>query len=247
MMKNRRGLLSLCAVLLAATLNAPAHAADCHGAVPCGGTVPCDVTTACDVTALCDVSDICGGRFTRNVTTICGVPFPCNMIPFCGGTVPRTDTTQNPGTAPETPADTSQNAASPQTEPPQRDSGAHSYETEVVRLVNEVRAAYGLNPLEEDGDLSRVARYKSQDMRDKGYFDHTSPTYGTPFQMMKSFGISYRTAGENIAYGYRTPEAVMEGWMNSSGHRANILNASYTKIGVGYVADGNYWTQLFTG
>ena len=84
-------------------------------------------------------------------------------------------------------------------------------------------------------------------MRDKGYFSHTSPTYGTPFQMMKSFGISYRTAGENIAYGYATPQAVMNGWMNSSGHRANILNASYTRIGVGYVPSGHYWTQLFTG
>ena len=65
--------------------------------------------------------------------------------------------------------------------------------------------------------------------------------------MIKNFGISYRTAGENIAQGYRTPEAVMNGWMNSSGHRANILNASYTQIGVGYVADGNYWTQMFIG
>ena len=65
--------------------------------------------------------------------------------------------------------------------------------------------------------------------------------------MMKAFGLSYRSAGENIAYGYRTPQAVVNGWMNSSGHRANILNASYTKIGVGYVASGNYWTQMFIG
>ena len=121
------------------------------------------------------------------------------------------------------------------------------YESEVARLVNEIRVQYGLNTLALDAELSRVARYKSQDMRDKNYFDHTSPTYGTPFQMMKSFGISYRTAGENIAYGYATPQAVVDGWMNSPGHRANILNASYTKIGVGYVADGHYWTQMFIG
>ena len=63
--------------------------------------------------------------------------------------------------------------------------------------------------------------------------------------MMKSFGISYRSAGENIAMGYKTPEAVVDGWMNSSGHRANILNSSFTKIGVGYVKDGHYWTQIF--
>ena len=97
------------------------------------------------------------------------------------------------------------------------------------------------------GKMSRVARYKSQDMLNKGYFSHTSPTYGTPSQMIKAFGLSFRTAGENIARGYPTPQAVVNGWMNSSGHRANILNASYTQIGVGYVAQGNYWTQMFIG
>ena len=92
-----------------------------------------------------------------------------------------------------------------------------------------------------------MARLKSQDMYDKGYFDHTSPTYGSAFDMLRSFGISYRTAGENIAYGYSTPQAVVDAWMNSSGHRANILNASYTQIGVGHVQDGNYCTQIFVG
>ncbi len=130
---------------------------------------------------------------------------------------------------------------------PEQNKAVTSYESEVVRLVNEVRSQNGLKPLTEDWELSRVARYKSQDMHDKGYFSHTSPTYGTPFQMMKSFGLTYRTAGENIAYGYATPQKVMEGWMNSSGHRANILNASYTRIGVGYVPSGNYWTQMFIG
>lgn len=96
-------------------------------------------------------------------------------------------------------------------------------------------------------ELSRVARYKSQDMKDNRYFSHTSPVYGSPFQMMKDFGITYRSAGENIARGQRSPQAVVNAWMNSSGHRANILNASFTQIGVGYVADGNYWTQMFIG
>lgn len=126
-------------------------------------------------------------------------------------------------------------------------SSVTAFESEVVRLVNEIRAENGLKPLTQDWQLSRVARYKSQDMRDLGYFSHTSPTYGSPFNMMKSFGISYRTAGENIAKGYSTPEAVVNGWMNSPGHRANILNSSYTHIGVGYVASGNYWTQMFVG
>ena len=143
-------------------------------------------------------------------------------------------------TQPETPAQPEQPA---QQEP----IGVSAYEREVIRLVNAERAKYGLAALTEDAALTRTARMKSQDMRDRGYFDHNSPTYGTPFQLMKSQGISYRTAGENIAMGYRTPEAVVNAWMNSAGHRANILNASYTKIGVGYVESGNYWTQHFTG
>lgn len=130
---------------------------------------------------------------------------------------------------------------------PQLESTVSSYESEVIRLVNEIRQQNGLRPLAANWELSRVARYKSQDMRDNGYFSHNSPTYGTPFQMLSAFGLSYRTAGENIAKGYASPQAVVNGWMNSSGHRANILNASYTQIGVGYVPGGNYWTQLFIG
>lgn len=127
------------------------------------------------------------------------------------------------------------------------DSDVLSFEEEVVDLVNEIRSQNGLGKLTLNPKLCRVARYKSQDMHDKHYFSHTSPTYGSPFDMMKQFGISYRTAGENIAMGYRTPQAVVNGWMNSSGHRANILNASYTEIGVGFVSDGYYWTQMFIG
>ena len=130
---------------------------------------------------------------------------------------------------------------------PQIDTPVLSYENEVIRLVNEQRAQHGLAALSANWELSRVARYKSQDMVDNRYFSHTSPTYGSPFQMMKAFGISYRTAGENIAYGQRTPQAVVTAWMNSSGHRANILNASYKQIGVGYVTNGHYWTQMFIG
>ncbi len=132
-------------------------------------------------------------------------------------------------------------------EVPSLDATVSEYESEVIRLVNEERTKYGLSPLKENWELSRVARYKSQDMKDNRYFSHTSPTYGSPFTMMKNFGISYRSAGENIAMGQRTPQEVVNAWMHSSGHRANILNASYTEIGVGYVAGGNYWTQMFIG
>ena len=128
---------------------------------------------------------------------------------------------------------------------PTVDSSVTSFEEEVVRLVNVERSKRGLSALKEDWELSRVARIKSQDMHDSRYFSHTSPTYGSPFQMMKSFGIAYRTAGENIAKGYASPEAVVNAWMNSPGHRANILNSTYTHIGVGFVSSGNYWTQMF--
>ena len=131
---------------------------------------------------------------------------------------------------------------------PQISQSVLSYESEVIRLVNEVRRENGLKALTANWELSRVARYKSQDMLNKGYFSHTSPTYGTPFQMIKAFGLSFRTAGENIARGYPTPQAVVNGWMNSSGHRANILNGTFPSIGVGYYVDGAgaaHWVQIF--
>ena len=130
---------------------------------------------------------------------------------------------------------------------PVTDVAVTSYEQQVADLVNAERAKAGLPALKLNWELSRVARIKSQDMHDKKYFSHQSPTYGSPFDMIKKFGISYRAAGENIAQGYATPQAVMTGWMNSPGHRANILSASFTQIGVGYFKDGNYWTQMFIG
>ncbi|TCJ02886.1 CAP domain-containing protein [Cytobacillus praedii] len=126
-------------------------------------------------------------------------------------------------------------------------SSVSAYEQKVLELTNQERAKNGVPALKLDVELSKVARTKSADMKAKGYFDHNSPTYGSPFDMMKQFGITYKSAGENIAMGQRTPEEVVNAWMNSEGHRKNILNASFTHLGVGYVADGNYWTQMFIG
>jgi len=123
-------------------------------------------------------------------------------------------------------------------------------EKEVVALVNQERAKLGLAPLKDNSDLSNVARTKSEDMVANNYFSHTSPTYGSPFDMMKKFGITYNAAGENIAMGQPTAASVMTAWMNSPGHKANILSANYTEIGVGVAknADGTiYWTQEFIG
>lgn len=114
----------------------------------------------------------------------------------------------------------------------------------VIQLTNQERAENGLEPLRPDWQLSRVARHKSADMLEFNYFSHTSPTYGSPFSMMEDFGVTYRSGAENIARGQQTPHEVVRGWMNSPGHRANILG-EYTHIGVGYVEDGKYWTQMF--
>lgn len=121
-------------------------------------------------------------------------------------------------------------------------------ENEVIRLVNIQRRNNGLQPLTANWQLCRVARYKSQDMINKNYFSHTSPTYGSPFNMMESFGIRFSSAGENIAAGQRTPAEVMNSWMNSPGHRSNILSPSFTQIGVGLAKTSTgkcYWTQMF--
>ena len=128
---------------------------------------------------------------------------------------------------------------------PEKNTQVQNYEMQVVNLVNSERAKQGLGALANNWELQRVAETKARDLTDKNYFSHTSPTYGSPFDMMKSFGIKYSSAGENIAKGQRTPQEVMTAWMNSSGHRANILNSSYTQIGVGYDSRSNSWVQMF--
>lgn len=171
---------------------------------------------------------------------------PCTQTPK-----PSSESNAQPP-ATNAPSKEAPKVESPATEPkiPQSslaDQTISAYEAKVIDLINKIRVNQGLSPLTANADLCRVARYKAQDMVDKHYFSHTSPTYGSPFDMMKTFGISYRTAGENIAYGYSTPESVVEGWMNSEGHRKNILNPSFTQIGVGYVSNGHYWSQMFIG
>ena len=121
---------------------------------------------------------------------------------------------------------------------------------EMLAQVNQQRRQAGLSELKLSQGLTKVADIKAKDMRDNGYFSHTSPTYGSPFDMMKEFGINYTIAGENIAKGQKSVETVMADWMNSEGHRANILNKNFTHLGVGYCTDasGNtYWIQMFIG
>ena len=177
---------------------------------------------------------------------------------------PSTTPQQKPESTPSTPSTTPQQKpestpSTPSTNPEQKPESTpeqkpstdfSSYQQQVLDLVNAERTKRGISALTLDSNLSNVATKKSQDMVNKNYFDHTSPTYGSPFDMMKQFGISYRTAGENIAKGQKTPQEVVTAWMNSEGHRKNILNPNFTNLGVGIAKDSKgttYWTQMFIG
>lgn len=124
-----------------------------------------------------------------------------------------------------------------------------NYEEKVVQLVNAEREKNGLSALYLDRTISNVARAKSKDMADKNYFGHQSPTYGSAGEMLLKFGVTWSAWGENIASGQETPEEVVNGWMNSPSHRANILSPNFIFIGVGYTTNSAgkaYWTQMFT-
>ena len=128
-------------------------------------------------------------------------------------------------------------------------SNMNSDEKEVFDLINKQRTNNGLAALKNDSEVQRVARIKAQDMVDNNYFSHTSPTYGSPFDMLKSFKISYKTAGENIA-GNSSNSGAVNAWMNSEGHRANILNSSFIYTGIGVVKSPKYgkiYVQMFIG
>lgn len=125
--------------------------------------------------------------------------------------------------------------------------GLISTEEQMFNLVNQEREKNNLPLLEIDLELTRVARIKSQDMVDQNYFSHYSPTYGSPFEMLDSFGIKYLHAGENLA-GNSSVENAHTSLMNSSGHRKNILSPDYTHIGIGVKPSDEYgqiFTQLF--
>ena len=159
--------------------------------------------------------------------------------------IPGTETPDNntPGT--ETPDN-----STPETETPDNgnaETDYHAYVLRVVELVNEERAKAGLNPLTLQKDITEAAQVRA--IETVTSFSHTRPDGRHFTTALNEAGVSYRGAGENIAWGQKTPEQVMNGWMNSAGHRANILNAKYTSIGIGYYQNSagvNYWSQLFT-
>ena len=158
-------------------------------------------------------------------------------LPGNPGDQPDAGLPGNPGDQPDTEL--------PET-PDQEGSQELSFARQVVQLVNEERAKNGLAPLTIHTGAEQAAAVRAKEIQTS--FSHTRPDGSGFSTALTQAGVSYTTSGENIAYGQQTPQAVMEAWMNSAGHRANILNASFRQIGVGHVRSASgvsYWTQLF--
>ena len=141
-----------------------------------------------------------------------------------------------------------QTPATVQTAPVQRAGGSSGEEQSMLSLVNQARSKAGSSPLHIDASLAKLARMKAQDMVNQGYFSHTSPTYGSPYEMLKSYGVDYSYAGENLA-GAATVQSAHDNLMDSPGHRDNILNQNFTRVGIGVVSSeayGRIYVQVFT-
>ena len=186
-------------------------------------------------------------RFTYKKTyrVFCPAPEPTPPAPEPTPPAPE-PTPPAPEPTPPAPEPT---PPAPEPTPPAPESVLSADEMQMWQLINEERQKAGLQPLKIHEGLVGLARLKSEDMINLGYFSHQSPTYGSPFEMMNKAGITYYTAGENIA-GAPTVERAHQALMNSPGHRANILNASFTHVGIGIVDGGPYgkmYTQMFIG
>jgi uncharacterized protein YkwD len=183
-------------------------------------------------------------RQTPSDKTDVGAPAASSSssAPTISSTTAAPSSTSSSSAAPTT--TTPPEAPQPPAQPPQQ-PGNKTPEQAVLELVNDQRAAKGCKALVIDDRITTAAQGHSTDMANKGYFDHVSRPEGTTFaQRMKNAGYP-KPGGENIAMGYPTPAAVMDGWMKSQGHRENILNCEFTAMGVGLDTRGNYWTQNF--
>ncbi len=175
-----------------------------------------------------------------------------NIKKNCKTTTQNSTTTAKPtptkapaATTKPTPSKAPTTTTTPQTTT-SSSSELSNYADQVLKLVNQERAKAGLPALTTSKTLQAAANKRAQEIVQS--FSHTRPNGSSPFTVLKEYGISYNSAGENIAYGQKTPAAVMNAWMNSSGHRANILKNGFGKVGIGvYKVNGVlYWTQLFT-
>lgn len=167
--------------------------------------------------------------------------FPGNLP---GGSIPGADKPDNSLPDAEFPSPDGSGDMTPSR--PDADGSTEVFAAQVVKLVNEERAKAGLSPLTVKSNVAGAAETRAREL--EASFSHTRPNGSDFSTALTAAGVQYSGVGENIAYGQTTPEQVMQGWMNSAGHRANILNASYTAIGVGHyrnAAGVDYWTQLF--
>lgn len=256
--ENGRILVPLRAISEALDCKVNWDAVTCSVVIICGGTVsPTYVPTAAptqnpDTLPTAQPTEIPSPDTTPIPTS---EPAPTNtptpaptLTPTAAPTVTPTSTPTAAPTLTPTVTPTAAPTLTPTAAPTQAPSGLSAMEQEVFALVNSERAKNGLSALSWADDVAAVARAHSSDMINRGFFSHTNPDGESPFDRLKNNGISYRTAAENIAYGQKTPADVMNAWMNSSGHRANILNKNVTELGVGAVKNNNgtiYWTQVF--
>lgn len=208
--------------------------------------------SAASVKSLPQVKSICRDGSCGNINDIlkifCGKNCNINdILKSVGGYCPGGNCSVNKPSQQSSKPDTSSSKETVIT--PKTDTAGFNtaYEAEVLKLVNAERAKYGLSPLANDNGATEVAHVRAKEIVKS--FSHTRPNGSSCFTAAKELGVSYRAAGENIAYGYPTPEKVVEGWMNSEGHRKNILSASFSKIGIGcYKSNGVlYWSQFFIG
>ena len=196
------------------------------------------------------LDELCG-QLNGNTTTI---RFPgCNLPENKPETTPPSEDTNTPESKPETTPpseDTSTPESKPETSTPENKPEADkelTFAEQVVELVNQERTKAGLNAVTLDQNIASAALVRAKEIETS--FSHTRPNGSKFSTALTEQGVTFKGAGENIAWGQKSPEAVMQAWMNSEGHRANILNKNFTKIGVGYyqnAAGRNFWTQLFT-
>lgn len=229
----------------------------------CAGILPenCEAlqsVKACNIADILDSSSADCSKIIQELLNNCGKPSAPE------GNIPETEAPDNSAPETGTPDNSTPENGTPDNNLPENGTPDNSLpengtpetpETEVtpelnlaeqvIALVNEERTAVGLKPLTINESAMSAALVRAKEIRQR--FSHTRPDGSSFSTALKEQGISYRGSGENIAYGQRSPEAVMKAWMNSSGHRANILNDKYTSIGVGcYEQNGTlYWTQLF--
>ncbi|MFD8251460.1 CAP domain-containing protein [Streptomyces werraensis] len=173
---------------------------------------------------------------------------PAGAAPSTTTAAPKSTTAApKPSTAAPAPSTTAPKpttaAPKPATASPKPAATASGAVARVVELVNQERAEAGCAPVTADSTLNTAAQRHSEDMASTGTMSHTGSDGSDPGERLTRAGYAWSTYGENVAYGYSTPEQVMQGWMTSPGHKANILNCSFKEIGVGL--SGTYWTQDF--